>query len=278
MIKVYKDNRELTLKKWLFPGGEVGIKFDSITFFEWHKAKFVIDARLNNSNEVMELLMINNALRNVGATDISLFLPYVPYGRQDRVCNPGESHSLKTFASLINLCGFKKVIVLDPHSDVTTSVIENIFAEKQSDLIIEFFGKHILKDYVVISPDVGANKKASELAKLLGHKEFVRADKLRNLSTGEIIETIVYKDDFKGQDVLCPDDLADGGRTFVELAKICKAKNCGKFALYVTHGLFSKGTTLENIDIIYTTDAFRNIEEVPDKVLVKKLDYRNYFS
>jgi ribose-phosphate pyrophosphokinase len=79
--------------------------------------------------------------------------------------------------------------------------------------------------FYLISPDAGSNKKIFDLAKSIGYDgEIIRCDKLRDISTGNIIETIVYKDDLNGMDCLIVDDVIDGGRTFIELSKILKQK------------------------------------------------------
>lgn len=252
------QERDVALKEWKFPGGEVGVKLESVTFFDWDQYRFKITSNATSSDELIKILMANDALRRVGAENISLFLPYMPYARQDRVCNKGESHSLKIAADLINSCGFDEVTVLDPHSDVTSALLNNLRVISQVDIICK---SNAPLNVVLVAPDAGANKKTAEIAKAFGHKEFVRADKLRDLATGKIIETIVYKDDFQGADVLVSDDIADGAATFVELAKVCKAKNCGKFYLYVTHGIFSRGLDFlfqNGIDEVFTTNSFRN--------------------
>ena len=112
---------------------------------------------------------------------------------------------------------------------------------------------------LLISPDVGSNKQTAELAKYFNHERFVRADKLRNLSTGEIIETIVYGD-VSGKTVTIPDDICVGGRTFTELAKVLKTKGAAKINLFITHGIFSNGvkTLFDNgIDKVFTTNTYR---------------------
>jgi ribose-phosphate pyrophosphokinase len=117
--------------------------------------------------------------------------------------------------------------------------------------------------FYLISPDAGSNKKIFDLAKSIGYVgEIIRCDKIRDISTGNIIETIVYKDDLNGMDCLIVDDICDGGRTFIELSKILKQKNCGKVYLVVTHGIFSAGLDVlkPHFDGIFTTNSYKDIE------------------
>jgi ribose-phosphate pyrophosphokinase len=114
------------------------------------------------------------------------------------------------------------------------------------------------RDIVLVSPDAGANKKTFEVAKYFS-TNFIRADKLRDLTTGQIKETIVYADDLTGKTAVILDDICDGGRTFIELAKVLKAKGAAKVILFVTHGIFSAGLDplfAGGIDAIWTTDSF----------------------
>ncbi len=90
------------------------------------------------------------------------------------------------------------------------------------------------------------------ICKELGFSSFIRADKSRNMATGQITETVVYADDLTGKACVIVDDLCDGGRTFIELAKVLRAKGAAKIALVVTHGIFSKGKEPLNKYIDYT--------------------------
>lgn len=264
MIQIIKNGVYLKNDFFLFPGGEVGVKLDSDNlYYKDTKAPYqTIVARLQNSNDIMELVMVADALRRFDPTPIRLFMPYVPYARQDRVCVPGESFSLKAFAQVINSLGFERVTVVDPHSDVTGAVFDRINIITQKDVIHQFeeLSIEILNSGAVfISPDAGANKKTSELASYFNHRYFLRADKLRDLATGQIKETIVYADKIDTP-VIIADDLCDGGKTFIELAKVLKSKGCPKVILYVTHGIFSKGEEVllsNGIDQIFTTDSYR---------------------
>jgi len=257
--------KDLEVKHFLFPAGEVGLKieFNYIAKF----SVFEICARIRNSNDFMYLAMAKNAIMeqyHAFQPRIDLFLPYVPYARQDRVCNRGESFSLKAFADLINSLNFTTVTVLDPHSDVAPALFDRCIPVKQLGIITKFesFKNKVMGgDYGFVSPDAGGNKKTVDLAKFFNHKDFIRADKRRNLATGDILETIVYADDLTGKNVCIADDICDGGKTFIELAKVLKSKGANSVILYVTHGIFSKGIDVlldAGIDHIYTTNSYQD--------------------
>lgn len=283
MIAIKKNNLTLKFNSFTFPGGEVGIKLNAGDYkFREEKADHTtIIAHVQNSEDILQVAMVKDALQRIDNTPINLFIPYLPYARQDRVCDKGESFSLKVFCDLINNLEFEKVTICDPHSEVAPALLDNVRVISQFDIInknLEFTKVGI--NCILISPDSGSNKKTSEIAKYFTHDSFVRADKLRDLTNGNIKETIVYWNDFSKRDVVCVDDICDGGKTFIELAKVCKAKNCGKFILYVTHGIFSKGVKVlyqNGIDEIWTTNSFRWINDqenvkYDEKVNVLKLE------
>jgi ribose-phosphate pyrophosphokinase len=114
---------------------------------------------------------------------------------------------------------------------------------------------------MLVAPDAGALKKTMELSRLAG-MPYIHADKKRNPENGEITGTAVHSSALGNQDVLIVDDICDGGRTFVELAKELKTLTTGKIYLYVTHGIFSKGLGVFNgiIDHIYTAHVFPGVD------------------
>jgi ribose-phosphate pyrophosphokinase len=300
MFKIQNSIKEtLDYKFFIFPAGEVGIKLNcpnfrfftnlpknlEVTFDQPHikTHTYKVTARLHNSDDIISLAMIKNAIENEDMeAKIDLFMPYVPYARQDRICDTGEAFSLKVFTTLLNSLNFNSVTICDPHSEVTPALIDRVRVIDQLDIIrgFEAFRKRIIfGNCVFISPDAGSNKKTSKLAAFFNHTNFIRADKLRNLATGQIKETIVYCDDFEGTDVVIADDLCDGGMTFIKLAEVLKKKNCGKVLLYVTHGVFSKGFAplLDGgIDEIYTTDSFsKNLDDLCQKILPATVNIYN---
>jgi ribose-phosphate pyrophosphokinase len=273
-FRTYKGTHELVIKQATFPGGEVLIQTQPNFGFFNTQDTIRIEARIRNSDDLFALALIKDAIENEQITygdksSIELIIPYVPYARQDRTCCKGEPHSLKVFAKFINNLNFDRVIVCDPHSDVTGALIDRVKIIDQVQIINDFtaFCKRVLQGVLFVSPDAGANKKTANVAKYFDHIRFIRADKLRDLATGKIIETSIFADDLNGADIVIADDICDGGRTFIELAKSLKKKNAGNVILYVTHGIFSQGvdTLFANgIDEIYTTNSYStdlNIEE-----------------
>jgi ribose-phosphate pyrophosphokinase len=262
-IKIYKGGLELDYKRFNFPAGEVSIKLDAANYkFKHFEENVTLFARLHSGDDFMALALIKDALEEMGEKNIKLFIPYFNYAQQDRVCDNGESFSLNVFAKLINSLNFSKVTVVDPHSGVLNKgLVNNLYVISQKDILNRWdLLINELKGCIFVAPDAGANKKTSDLAKYFEHKEFVRADKLRDLTNGKIIETIVYKDDFKGQNVAIADDICVGGGTFIALAIELKKKNAGKITLFCTHGIFSNGVDIllgSRIDKIFVTNSYK---------------------
>lgn len=263
-----------------FSGGETHIKLKSENRYSGN-ISVMITHRITDGDKLMEVLLAKDALEMVGfKDDIRLYIPYVPYARQDRLCNFGESFSLKIFSDVINNAGFNEVVMCDAHSDVAPAVINNSTNNtnhKYVEEVINDIGKKML----LVSPDSGANKKVnklySELINRYGLSDklegIVKCDKIRDLSTGKLSGFEVLKGDLGGQDCLIVDDICDGGGTFIGTAKELVKHNAGDIYLFVTHGIFSKGydDLSEHFKKIYTTDSFKNINN--DKVKQFKITY-----
>lgn len=246
---------EIDAKSFLFSGGEVHIKLQG-------KAEEVmISARLNNSDDVMKLLLAVDALRRNGSKNISVLIPYLPYARQDRVMVGGEPLSIKVMCNLINSCGFDKVYIFDVHSEVSLALLDNCELITNSSLAKKVLHNH--SDYLLVSPDAGALKKIYKLAEALQYtNDIVLCNKVRDVSNGKIKQITVDQDDLGGKACFIIDDICDGGATFIGVAKELKKRNAGKVSLIVSHGIMSHGETelAEWIDHIYTTDSIKDSE------------------
>jgi ribose-phosphate pyrophosphokinase len=251
----------------------------------------IIESRLNTFSDLEIIICATQALKEVGVKNISLYIPYCIGARSDRKFMEGGINYVKhVIAPIINSQGYNKVTILDPHSDVLEACINNF--EKQDNINLVTFA---LKDYFLskgfetwsasnfdgmrfISPDAGALKKVFHVAETFGYKgEIIIASKHRNLETGMIDYTNVpISANDADKDVFIIDDICDGGRTFIEIAKAINKfrivassihpihpDNHGKNYLIVTHGIFSAGFDLlaEYFDGIYCTNSVKDIQD-----------------
>lgn len=237
------DNHdELEFHLSTFPGGEPHFYFKRTPRAA---QDLVITQRYNTVADLMLIIIANDAARRMGFTNIELVLPYFPAARQDRVCNPGEALTVKVFADLINACGFSKVHVYSPHSEVTPAVINNCELINRDE---EFLHNIVLacnyqklKEINIVCPDAGAGKRVSKLAKSVATKwpdlkvNLVRCEKVRDVATGELKEFFVQADDLGFYPTIICDDIVAYGGTFKGLGEVLKKKNAGDLILFTSH-------------------------------------------
>lgn len=221
-------------------------------------------ANIQNSNDLMALMLTTDAIRRIeNRSEISCMIPYFPYARQDRVCNPGEALSVAVAAKMINSLNFKRVIIVDPHSTVLPALLDNVIVQSQeyylSNLLRASFegGIENHQDLWVMAPDQGAYKKVFDVAAKHNFAGFLYAIKDRDPKTMEIMD-VKIQGDVAGKDILVLDDICDGGRTFMELGRLLKTAGAKSIQLFVTHGIFSYGVDdlCKLYDKVYTTDSF----------------------
>lgn len=259
-IYINYGNIPVEFKEW--SGGEIGV---SVAMEIGCIDECEIYAHIVDASGIIALMMLVDAIRNVNRViEISLHLPYVPYARQDRVCNLGEAFSLKVFANIINSMKFREVVINDPHSIVTPALIDNCAIIES-----EYYVRQIIGDsqnFVLVAPDAGAAKKVESIGKNLD-VPVIYATKSRNQKSGDISNIRIDLNDVDvcGKTLLVVDDIIDGGRTFIELAKALanndKTKNCVRY-LFATHGIFSYGTEglLDRYHEIYVSHPFPDIK------------------
>lgn len=267
-IKIHDSNgRLLNYSKFVFSGGEIQIKLEldlnsSLTPLFASDNTIQITAIIHDASTIIELLLVTDALRNrYRGCKIELDIPYFPFARQDRVCADGEAFSLKVMCDLINMQKYDAVYVNDVHSNVTLDLLNNSF-----NIPCSFFIKRkMIDNSILVSPDKGAVGRVSECARLFD-KIMIVAEKVRDPNTGNITGTkIIDFDKITSNDFMIIDDICDGGRTFIELAKVLKPLTTGKIKLFVTHGIFSKGFEVFEglIDEIYTAFSFIEEKDLP---------------
>jgi ribose-phosphate pyrophosphokinase len=203
--------------------------------------------------------------------EIHIVMPYFPGGRQDRVMVAGESLTVKVYADIINALQVSTITILDPHSDVTSALLDNCVVLTNHPFI-DLVQPHIPDDTILISPDAGASKKISALAKRLGISLVLECGKKRDTITGKLSGFNVPAENLKNKPCLIVDDICDGGGTFLGLGEELKKKNSGDLFLAVSHGIFSKGLNhlSETFKQIFTTDSISSNYSPPIKLITFK--------
>lgn len=250
-----------------FPDGTLKLNFYSnLEFYD----TVCIAWKYKDESELIKLIYIKKHLQQTFPDrKVSLFMPYIPNARMDRThirCR--EVFTLKYFCEVINSLNFDKVYVVDPHSNVSTALLNNLVV-----LPIDAILDNIQRGYfaneapVIYYPDAGAMKRYSGM---FSHPP-VYGNKTRDWDTGEItgltLEGAV--DLVKGKPVLIVDDICSAGGTFYHAAKALKEAGAGDISLYVTHceETIFKGAlwkAMQNdglIDKVFTTDSIERTDD-----------------
>lgn len=205
-----------------FPCGERNVKVEQLKNVSSNMVfeQVTVHMKYQSDSDIIDLLLLCDAIKRspLQYKQFILLLGYFPYSRQDRVCNQGEPHSLKVICSLINSCGFDRVFVIDPHSDVIEALLDKPDIVTIADIIFASEQAEFGEVDAYVSPDGGAYKKVTKAASIYG-KPIVRADKIRDTQTGQLSGFEVYASDLSGQTVMIVDDICDGGGTFIGLAQ-----------------------------------------------------------
>jgi ribose-phosphate pyrophosphokinase len=202
---------------------------------------FVIQSTSFPANDnLMELLIVIDALRRASARRITAVLPYFGYARQDRKPGPRTPISAKLVANLITTAGASRVLTLDLHAgqiqgffDIPT---DNLFA---APVMVDDIKEHFNgSDLMIISPDVGGVVRARAFAKRLG-VDLAIVDKRRERAGVSEVMNIIGE--VQGRSCILVDDIVDSGGTLCNAALALLEKGASEVSAYVTHGVLSGG-------------------------------------
>lgn len=264
---IYPEQSTIRFKTMIFPDGQPHLKIDMASIASLDRnAPLQIYSRLTNANDLMMVLFAKNTLDYLGFEHIELNISYLMAARMDRVMQDGEPFSLKVVANMLNLAAFKKIRIFDPHSEVSTAVIDRSYTVTNHDYVKDALADYLKKNgatpFSLVSPDAGALKKIHKLAQYLNIENVVECMKERDVKTGALLSFKTTVTDLSGQTCFIVDDICDGGGTFAGTAKMLKEKGAVKVVLIVSHGIFSKGSIIDSVDEIYTTDSFKQVAGV----------------
>jgi ribose-phosphate pyrophosphokinase len=266
-----------------FPDGQQSVTItdcrDTFDISQIAKHPVKIKSRLNSFRDLEIIICATQALRDIGVKEIHLFTPYFVGARSDRKFDQGSTNYLKNvICPIINSQKFETVSVIDPHSDVLEACLNNYVKEDNRRLVKFALPLIDNKDgaqqrVVLVSPDAGAYKKIFDVAQKFGIENVVTASKHRDIQTGKITHTEIpnlpgstgdSNSANDGMKYVIVDDICDGGRTFIELAKAIKRERISaKIYLVVTHGIFSAGLKELNqhFEGIFTTNSYSDMND-----------------
>ncbi len=235
---------------------------------------FIIQSTSNPANDnLMELLIMADALRRSSAARITAVIPYFGYARQDRRTKARTPISAKLVADMLVGSGIERVLTMDLHATQIQGFfnipVDNLYASPVFALDALHYFKDRLKDVMVISPDVGGVTRARELAKRINAPLSI-VDKRRE-KAGEIAEMTVIGD-VKDKICLIVDDICDTAGTLCKAAEVLVNHGATEVHSYITHGVLS-GPAIERVtnsvmkslvitDSIEPTEATKNAPNI----------------
>ena len=225
-----------------FSDGEISVQIDESVR---GKDVFIIQSTCAPANDnLMELLILTDALRRSSANSITAIIPYFGYARQDRKANPRVPISAKLVADLIEAAGIDRVATIDLHAGQIQGFfnipVDNLYG---SIVFNDYIKSKHFKNAVVGSPDIGGIARARSVAKKLG-LDIIIVDKRRKRANESEVMNIIG--DVNGKDVVLVDDIIDTAGTIVKAAKALKEKGANSVMACCTHAVLS-GEAYERI-------------------------------
>ena len=207
---------------------------------------FIIQSTGAPSNDnLMELLIMTDALRRSSANSITAVVPYFGYARQDRKAAPRVPISAKLVADMYETAGIDRVVTIDLHAGQIQGFfdipVDNLYG---SIIFQEYIQRKNLANPIIASPDIGGVARARYFAKKMG-LEMVIVDKRREKANESEVMNIIGN--VEGKDVIMIDDMVDTAGTMVKAAAALKAKGANSVMACATHPVLS-GKAYDNIN------------------------------
>jgi len=226
-----------------FSEGEIRVKIDDNVR---GKDVFIIQPTCPPPNEnLMELLIMIDALKRASACRVTAVIPYFGYARQDRKDQPRVPITAKLVANLLTVAGASRILTMDLHAGQIQGFfdipVDHLFA---IGVFKDYIEKIQLKDLVIVSPDVGGIKMARAYAKRLSAGLAI-IDKRRD--SPEKTEVMHILGEVKGKNVMIVDDIIATGSSLIEAVDALKKAGAKSIRAAISHGVLS-GPAIERID------------------------------
>jgi ribose-phosphate pyrophosphokinase len=260
-LKNIRHNNEIIVEPSVFPDGTSQVWNLPAGVF-MYDGEYHITWYYESEAEFFQLVQLKYLLVCHGGQIKTMFIPFLPYSRQDKSISNDNTFALKPFLDLLlDTFAGTAITTLDVHNKEAYQMKNSIDCLHPA--------KYIIKSLIdsqadlVCYPDKGAKERYSHLI----HMDHIIADKVRDQATGKITghTLLETKHNLVDKNVLIVDDICDGGRTFTSMAKMLIENGVKNVDLYVTHGVFSMGVHVLNhagIRNIYTTDSYIGSSEM----------------
>ena len=258
-----------------FSDGE--IKVEILENVRGHEAYIIQSTCAPTNSNLMELMLITDALKRSSASRITAILPYYGYARQDRrVRSARVPISAKVIADMMNSVGVDRVLTVDLHSESIQGFFDmpadNVYATKIMHDDIKSRSSNDEK-ILVVSPDVGGVVRARALAKFLDESDLAIIDKRRaTVNESEVMNII---GNVEGKSCIVPDDLIDTAGTLCHAADALKEQGASKVFAYITHPIFSgkadQNINNSTIDGIIVTDTIKLSKKINDTGKIRQI-------
>ena len=196
------------------------------------------------NDNLMELLILIDAVKRASAGRINAVIPYYGYARQDRKTKAREPITAKLVANLITIAGADRVVTMDLHAgqiqgyfDIPVDHLSSI------PLLAQYFKGKISEDTVIVSPDLGGVTRARTFANILDLPIAIIEKRRPKANVSEVMNII---GEIEGKDVILVDDIIDTAGTIVKAASVLKSFGAKKVYGCATHGVLS-GPALDRI-------------------------------
>ena len=254
-----------------FSDGEISVKINETIR---GADVFIIQSTSYPVNDnLMELLIMIDAMKRASAARITAVMPYYGYARQDRKARPRDPISAKLVANLLTSAGANRVLTMDLHC----AQIQGFFDIPVDNLIgsplltqfyIDKYGEDLEKDFVAVSPDLGSVTRVRKFAEKLNIPIAIIDKRRPKPNVSEVMNII---GDIKGKKVILVDDLIDTAGTITNAANALKERGAIEVDACCTHGVLS-GPALERIEKSAITELLiLDTIEMPEEKLIDKI-------
>ena len=242
--RLNKDLGDISLST--FSDGEISVEINENVR---GKDTFVIQSTNSPAEKnLMELILISDALKRASAKSITAVMPYFGYARQDRrVRSARVPISARVIAEMLESVGISRIITLDIHSEQIQGFfsfpVDNIYTSNIMSKVVS--EKYNVDELQVVSPDTGGVLRARSVAKTLGVQDLAIIDKRRERANESQVLNIIG--DVDGKVCIVPDDMIDTAGTLSNASHALKTKGAKEVIAFITHPVLS-GNAIENIN------------------------------